>query len=280
MIEERQVSETLGITKHILDVVARLQSSLGEERFLRSMSGKITQVDLSGVENLLGVYFADRDLGRIALSPWAFGFSRLEFLGDAVLGLAVFSMGELAGLPRRISISRVANHHLDEVFDDLFAPHTSANTGDVIEALIGAIYLDIGFDGAATVAAQLCLPELDPLKPATSNEAIASVNTRGLAFVGSAVLSASVADDLCIKYPEELHQWLSEERSELLSRRHLATMSAELGYVPDGDLDDAVYRASASDALEAVLGDQYLHWGWEEARSSAMRIVRPPAPDR
>ena len=243
------------------------------------MNREKTHVDLAGVENLLGVYFADRDLGRIALSPWAFGFSRLEFLGDAVLGLAVFSTGELARLPRDTAMSRVANHHLDEVFDELFAPYTSANTGDVIEALIGAIYLDAGFGGASDLAVQLCLPEFDAVTRATTNEAIASVNTRGLAFVGSAVLSASVADDLCTKYPEESHQWLSEERSELLSRRHLAAMSAELGYVTDGDLDDAPYRESASDALEAVLGDQFLRWGWEEARSSAMRVVRPPAPD-
>lgn len=223
--------------------------------------------------------FIDRDLGRIALSPWSFGFSRLEFLGDAMLGLAVFSAAELMGLPRKTTTSRVANHHLDEIFFQQFATHTSANTGDVIEALIGAIYLDSGFDEAAALATRLCLPEFESLVPAASSETISSVNARGLALVGSAVLSASAADDLCTKHPEELHQWLSEERSEMLSRRYLAAMSAELGYAPEGDLDDDVYRAAASDALEAVIGDQYFRWGWEEARSSSMRILRLPAPE-
>jgi dsRNA-specific ribonuclease len=233
-------------------------------------------VDLPGVEDLLSVRFIDRDLGRIALSPWSFGFSRLEFLGDAMLGLAVFSAAELMGLPRKTATSRVANHHLDKLFYELLTLHTSANTGDVIEALIGAIYLDSGFDEAAAVATRLCLPESAPLLFTASSETISSIDTRGLAFVGSAVLSASVADDLCIKHPEALHQWLSEVRSAMLSRRHLATMSAELGYAPEGDLDDDDYRATASDALEARIGDQYFRWGWEVARSFSMRILRLP----
>ncbi len=237
------------------------------------MSSEKTYVDLPGVEDLLGVRFIDRDLGRIALSPWSFGFSRLEFLGDAMLGLAVFSAAELIGLPRKFTISRVANHHLDELFYELLAQHTSANTGDVIEALIGAIYLDSGFDKAAAVATRLCLPEFGAVEPSASKKAIASIDARGLAFVGSAVLSASAADELCAKYPEKPHQWLSEQRSAMVSRRYLAEMSAESGYAPEGELEDDLYRASASDSLEVVVGDLYLRWGWEEARSSSMRIL-------
>jgi dsRNA-specific ribonuclease len=142
------------------------------------MTGEKVRVDLSGVENLLGVCFTDRDLGRIALSPWSRGFSRLEFLGDAVLGLAVFSFAELVGLSRRVAINCVANRHLDEVFDELIGPYTSANTGDVIEALIGAIYLDIGFSEAADVAIRLCLPESGPVELSTSIQAISSMDAR------------------------------------------------------------------------------------------------------
>jgi hypothetical protein len=139
--------------------------------------------------------------------------------------------------------------------------------------------LDIGFIRAAEIAIQLCLPECNYSEPASPNMKVPSVSSRGLALVGSAVLSAGVADDLCARFPNQSHRWLSEERSRMLSRRHLAAASAELGYAPEGDFNDGRYRASASDALEVVLGDQYFRWGWEEARSTSMRIVRLTTPE-
>lgn len=236
------------------------------------VSANESSVDLAGVEELLGVRFVDAHLGRIALSPWIRGFSRLEFLGDAIMGLAVISAAEVAGVARETALQRTANEHLDGLFREHLASHTRANTGDVIEAIIGAVYLDGGYDAAARVARSLCLPEvsLDELDAASRTS---SLSQRGVAFIGAAVLSASAADDLCIKHPTQPHRWLSEERSRLLSRRRLAVVSADLGYAPVGDVDDDAYRAGASDALEAVLGDQYLRWGWEDARSSSMRII-------
>lgn len=241
------------------------------------MSGGESAVDLAGIETYLGVRFSEPDLGRLAASPWVSGFSRLEFLGDAILGLAVFSAAELIGLARTTAISRVSNDHLDDVFNERLASLTSANTGDVIEALIGAVHLDLGFGAAATVARRLCLPEA-ARGDQPSREASATLSARSFAFVGSAVFSASVADHLCIQYPHAPHRWLSEQRAVLLARRRLAACSVDLGYSPDGDLENETFRASAANALEVLLGDQFFRWGWEEARASAMRVadLNPP----
>lgn len=250
-----------------------MSSELNTEGREHSVSGEKVHIDLPGVEELLGIHFGDQRLGQVALSPWSMGFSRLEFLGDAVMGLAVISTAEMTGVARTTAISRVANRHLDEVFRTRFASHTPANTGDVIEALVGAVHLDRGYDSAASIALELCLPEAAARECSSATSDLSSVSERGLAFIGAAVLSASAADDLCLKYPTRPHRWLSEERSTLLSRRHLAAVSAALGYAPEGDPDDEVYRATASDALEAVLGEQFVRWGWEEARVSSTYVM-------
>ena len=97
---------------------------------------------------------------------------------------------------------------------------------------------------------------------------------RSLSFVGAAVLSAAVADQLCREHPDQLHGWLSEQRSAALFRAHLASLSVRLGYSVDGDLEDTKFRARASDELEAAVGKQYFQRGWDIARESSLRIVR------
>lgn len=136
---------------------------------------KRAKADLSELEARLGHSFGDATLAERALThvstPAARGqsYQRLEFLGDRVLGLVVSEMlyeafpeateGDLsvrlARLVRRETCAEVA-----EGWD--VGPHVvmgageargggrkkAAILGDVCEALIGAVFLDAGFEAA------------------------------------------------------------------------------------------------------------------------------------
>lgn len=107
---------------------------------------------------------------------------RLEFLGDAVLELVVTSFlfkkypskneGDLtsyrSALVNTNSLSKVALHmEIDEYI--LLSKGESKDTGrarsiihaDTIEAMIGAVYLDKGYDGAANFIAEHLLEVID-----------------------------------------------------------------------------------------------------------------------
>ena len=140
-----------------------------------------TRTDLrnDALQSRLGHRFADVRLLQRALTHRSFGVDhneRLEFLGDAVLNLAVSSLlferfsgsdeGDLtrvrAHLVREDSLHRAAlGLGLPEV---LRLSDGEARAGgaqrpsmlaDAVEALIGAVYLDGGFEPAAQLVRQL-----------------------------------------------------------------------------------------------------------------------------
>jgi ribonuclease-3 len=131
------------------------------------------------LQDSLGHRFADADLLKRALTHRSFGSGhneRLEFLGDAVLSLAISSLlfehfsgsdeGDLtrvrAHLVREESLHRAALQlGLPQV---LFLSEGEARDGgalrasilaDALEALIGAAFLDAGFDAARGVVQRL-----------------------------------------------------------------------------------------------------------------------------
>lgn len=149
---------------------------------------------LDTLEQKVGVSFKDRDLLREALTHRSYlnenrGFSgahneRLEFLGDAVLELAATRFlferyptkpeGDLtayrAALVNTVSLAESAqelgvNEHL------LLSKGEAKDTGrarDVIlanafEAIIGALYLDQGFDAAETFIAKTLHTKIDKI---------------------------------------------------------------------------------------------------------------------
>ena len=154
------------------------------------MSRHAGRADKSGLEASLGHRFATPDLlgralthisGVAGASARAGSYQRLEFLGDRVLGLAVSAMlyaefphateGELsrrlADLVRRESCAEVA------AFWDV-GPYLRLGPGevqsggrgrqailaDVCEALIGAVFLDAGFDAAAALVRRAWEPRM------------------------------------------------------------------------------------------------------------------------
>ena len=154
------------------------------------MSRHAGRADRSGLEATLGHSFARADLLGLALThisgvtgatARAASYQRLEFLGDRVLGLAVSAMlyaefpqaaeGELsrrlADLVRRESCAEVAA--LWDVGPYLRLGPGEVQSGgrgrqailsDVCEALIGAVFLDGGYEAAAALVRRAWEPRM------------------------------------------------------------------------------------------------------------------------
>ncbi len=137
--------------------------------------------DLTPLETRIGHHFADATLIGYALTHVSAittarreTYQRLEFLGDRVLGLVVADMlfaafpdaeeGELsrrlADLVRKESCAEVALDWGVEAYVRLGESEKPAGTartailGDICESIIGAVFLDAGFDVAKAVVGQ------------------------------------------------------------------------------------------------------------------------------
>jgi len=145
------------------------------------------------VEERLGYVFGDRGLVVEALTHASYrheadveasDYERLEFLGDAVVELAVSELlyrrvpdareGRLTQLRARIVNARTLASVAKELAlgelvwmgrgEDQTGGRTRRSIlSDLVEALIGAIYLDGGFDAALGVVERLVGPHLDQL---------------------------------------------------------------------------------------------------------------------
>jgi ribonuclease III len=145
---------------------------------------------LEEFQQRLGHVFADGGLLRQALTHASFGHEkrqrlpdnqRLEFLGDAVLQLAVTSelYRRLPDLPEgRLTVLRarlVNRHHLQGLAQDLgLGDHLILGRGeensqgrqrgsilaDAMEAVLGAVYAEAGWEAARAIIVRLLEPSL------------------------------------------------------------------------------------------------------------------------
>ncbi|UCC79285.1 MAG: ribonuclease III [Candidatus Zixiibacteriota bacterium] len=153
----------------------------------RLFSGK--KDPLGDVEKVLNYRFQNRDLLKKALThrSWenaGLANERLEFLGDAVLGLVVsgFLFREFPDLKEgdltKMKSSLVNESVLTKIFsrfglaDYLYLSseeeksggrEKSSITADAMEAILGAIYLDGGLERVSEVINQLLLSDYDSL---------------------------------------------------------------------------------------------------------------------
>jgi len=135
--------------------------------------------DLAQLESRLGHRFSNPDLARQALTHRSFGTphnERLEFLGDSLLNCAVATLlyerfthlpeGDLsrlrASLVNQASLSQVAEGlglgerlRLGEGELKSGGFRRPSILADAVEALLGAVYLDSGFDAARAVVKHL-----------------------------------------------------------------------------------------------------------------------------
>lgn len=145
---------------------------------------------LDWVRRTFGHAFADPALCRTALTHRSAGADhneRLEFLGDALLNCAVARMLYDAhpkadeGALSRLRASLVSGESLAGIAAELgVGEHLRLGGGemrsggyrresilaDALEAIVGAIYLDSGFEAAAAVVARLIAPRLGSLPAA------------------------------------------------------------------------------------------------------------------
>ena len=146
------------------------------------------------LETALGHRFGNAELLRQALTHRSHSSphnERLEFLGDAVLNCVVASLlyqrfaslreGDLsrqrANLVRQEALAQVAQalalgDHLRLGEGELKSGgfRRPSILADALEAIIGAIYLDAGFDVARSVIERLLQPLLDQLDPRDSGK--------------------------------------------------------------------------------------------------------------
>ena len=146
-------------------------------------------IDLSALTAALGHVFADRELLQTALTHRSFGNpnnERLEFIGDGVLNCVIavalfrrhpdLAEGELsrlrASLVRQDALHRLAVTlnlgnflRLGEGELKSGGSERPSILADALEALIGAVYLDGGFEAAQSLIARLYLPLFDELTP-------------------------------------------------------------------------------------------------------------------
>jgi ribonuclease III len=146
--------------------------------------------DLTPIERALAIRFRDDSLREAALTHRSFAFERgvqptnerLEFLGDAVLGLVVtdlayrsfpdLSEGELAKLRAAVvNMSVLAEVAAElglgeEIFlgkgEQLSGGREKASIlADAMEAVLGAVYLDQGLEAAGEIIHRLFWPRMD-----------------------------------------------------------------------------------------------------------------------
>ena len=145
----------------------------------------------SPLETVLGYVFKDKSLLELALthrSHSARNNERLEFLGDSVLGTSVSSLlfhrfakldeGDLS----RVRANLVKQSALADIAQRLgLSPHLRLGEGelksggfrrpsilaDTLEAILGAIYLDGGFETAQAVIHRLYEPIIKAIDPKT-----------------------------------------------------------------------------------------------------------------
>lgn len=148
------------------------------------------------LQSRLNYHFGDLNLLQTALTHRSFSsdhYERLEFLGDAVLDMSISDMlyQRLKGLPEgdlsRIRANLVRQETLHQIAVELGLPvclrlgEGETRSGgqkrpsilaDAVEAIIGAVYLDGGFDVAQRLVQQLyCNVDINPQMQAIGKDA-------------------------------------------------------------------------------------------------------------
>lgn len=164
-------------------------------------------MNLDDLDRLLGVTI-DRGLLTQALTHSSFSYEndnqpngeRLEFLGDSVLGFVVTAHLFEANPDRseaeltRMRLGVVSTEALDSVARELGIQEflrlgrgqqvqagKSKILADAVEAIIGAIYIDLGIDQATALIERLILPLLDTETDLALNDAKSLLHARAAA---------------------------------------------------------------------------------------------------
>ena len=219
------------------------------------------------VEREIGYRFHDRALLRAATATWHRAFGSLEHLGDTIADLAVGLTCHRLGAGADVAAGLVDNLHLERVMASRLRRLVRPRTGDVIEALVGAVHLDGGFDRAAEVTVRLLIPDTDwqaiPESPVVALDASAP----GPVWLGALALDAVIADQLVRRWgPVRTSQReLSQTRSDIV---RTATLEQLIGEVPS-------WRSARLDArsLKGSIATTLLSHGWTPMRDHLEAVL-------
>ncbi len=194
--------------------------------------------DLARFQEALGVLFRDPVLLRQALCHSSYvnenpgiapvSNERLEYLGDAVLGLVVaerlyhdfpgFNEGEMtrlrAALVRRETVAAMAEAlgladylYLGKGEETSGGRRKLANLAGAMEAVIGAVFLDQGLEAARELSLRLLAPELEKL---ASSRELSDYKTRLQEFVQARAQKAPVYRVVASTGPDHSRQFTVE----------------------------------------------------------------------
>lgn len=232
------------------------------------------------LEKVLGYRFKDRDLFERALTHASargdgrqVDNERLEFLGDRVLGLAISEElwrtdplrreGDMARhfnrLVRRETCAAIARE--SGVGPQLILSESEAANGgrdkdtilaDAMEALLGAIFVDSGYDKARTVILKLWADGLDKVHATAIPDPKSGLQEwaqgRGYPLPRYKVVSREGPDHAPVFVAEVSIEGLSPARGEGTSKRQAEQTAArakltELGVIKDDALDGTTGEA-------------------------------------
>lgn len=239
---------------------------------------------LEKVEAKIGICFQDRSLLRLALTHRSYAQNtgdpkkhneRLEFLGDAILGVVVadylyhhcfyLEVGKLTQLQNKLvsnsMLVKVASrvglrefillgqaeelNRVREKSKQLFA--------DAFEALLGAIYLERGYqDAQQWLIKQFIYPVLQPhLKKLQTRKQ----PKEQLEFLGNAIIKAIAATYVYLYFPNVGESSLTHLRQQLVYPHNLIEFE---GQINPGEF---IFPA---DTLKALLGAIYLRQSFSD----------------
>lgn len=229
---------------------------------------------VQAIEREIGYRFRNRDLLRSATGTWRRAFGPLEHLGDTIADLAVAVTCHLQGGDAESAAQIVANANLERVFSSRIRRLVSPETGDVIEALVGAVHLDGGFDEAAAVTNRL-LVEGVPWRPIEVRKVERLAGTDGPVWLGSLVFDAVVADRVA-----EVRGIAATSQRELSTTRSVRTSNSALERLvalPE------VRRLLSTDigdvrGLKSATASTLLGHGWSTTRELVVAVLEAGGP--
>jgi len=92
-----------------------------------------------------------------------------------------------------------------------------------------------------------------------------------LEFLGDAILSASVAEMLFLRYPYKKEGFLTEMRMRIVNREQMSYLADRLGLIhmmhikPELLKNPAAVKSIVGNAMEALIGAVYLDYGYKKA---------------
>lgn len=224
-------------------------------------------------DDLLGHRFTDSRYAAWATSSSSRAFGSLETLGDAIADFAVAVTCWRNGIDAAEAARRVGNDALDAIHRRHLNGRVDARSGDVVEALVGAVHLDAGFETAAAFAVRWCSPDLgwEPLGDHPVDDWVTVDDVDLPASLAASALDALVTDLIVTPRGPTVttQKSINRARVRIVDGPGRSRLSRRLGLrrsEPSGGLAEPLRAAVLATLLAA---------GWDRTRALLAPHVTP-----